>query len=203
MRRKPPKFLSKQEVKRLRESSELRAKKARMSRATIPVRNWIIIDLLLLSGLRAQEAVDLVVGDVSIGHGKREIMVRSGKGQVTRVVRIPEELKVHIKDFLEWKSWIKESLEEDAPLFRSAKGGHLTKVALWYIVKAELKRADVSQDYSIHSLRHTYATHLYEKTKDLRLVQNQLGHASPVTTQIYADVINAEESVNIEIYGDS
>ena len=51
-----------------------------------------------------------------------------------------------------------------------------------------------SPDYSIHSLRHSWGTYLYQKTKDLRLVQKELRHRSPQTTAVYADVTPEERS---------
>ena len=65
---------------------------------------------------------------------------------------------------------------------------------LQYAFKVCLKEAGLPAEYSIHACRHSYGTILYRKTKNLRLVQKQLGHSSITTTTVYADV-TAEESV--------
>ena len=57
-----------------------------------------------------------------------------------------------------------------------------------YIFKTCLAAANLPPYYSIHACRHSYGTYLYQKTKDLRMVQKQLGHASITTKTVYADV---------------
>jgi site-specific recombinase XerD len=59
---------------------------------------------------------------------------------------------------------------------------------LQYTFKRSIKEAGLPRYYSIHACRHSYGTYLYQKTKDLRLVQKQLGHSSITTTTVYADV---------------
>jgi site-specific recombinase XerD len=66
---------------------------------------------------------------------------------------------------------------------------------LQYAFKVSLKEARLPKYYSIHASRHSYGTYLYQKTKDLRLVQKQLGHSSITTTTVYADV-TVEETLD-------
>lgn len=81
-----------------------------------------------------------------------------------------------------------EPLDKNDFLLVSSHGKSYSTRALQYAFKVSLTEAGLPKYYSIHSLRHSYGTYLYQRTKDLRLVQKQLGHSSIATTTIYADV---------------
>lgn len=70
----------------------------------------------------------------------------------------------------------------------SSHGQKFSTRGLQYAFKVAIREAGLPNYYSIHACRHSYGTHLYQRTKDLRLVQKQLGHASITTTTVYADV---------------
>ncbi len=75
----------------------------------------------------------------------------------------------------------------------------MTPSAIQKVFKRYAKRAGLPPRYSIHSLRHTYATILYKASGyNLRLVQQQLGHSSPNTTAVYASVVNADLEEAVE-----
>ena len=78
-------------------------------------------------------------------------------------------------------------------LFPSERGEKMSRSGIQQIFKKWAKQAGLPSHYSIHSLRHTYATNLYKASGyNLRLVQKQLGHSSPSITQVYADVMNSD-----------
>ena len=81
-----------------------------------------------------------------------------------------------------------EPLDKDGFLLVSSHGKSYSTRALQYAFKVSIVESGLPNYYSIHSLRHSYGTYLYQRTKDLRLVQKQLGHSSIATTTIYADV---------------
>ena len=69
----------------------------------------------------------------------------------------------------------------------------MSRSGIQQVFKKWAKKSGISSHYSIHSLRHTYATNLYKASGyNLRLVQKQLGHSSPSITQVYADVMNSD-----------
>jgi site-specific recombinase XerD len=104
----------------------------------------------------------------------------------------------HLSEYLKWKRLLDEPKGDDDPLLMSSHGRAYSTRTLQYAFKVALKEAGLPKYYSIHACRHSYGTYLYQKTKDLRLVQKQLGHSSITTTTVYADVTVEEtlEAVN-------
>lgn len=194
------KYLSEEELKKLREITEAEALRAKKRGVLGPVRDWMIIHVALCSGLRASELRELRVGDLILARGKNAITVRRGKRGKAREVAIPPELKEHLLEFLEWKRGVDQGVGPKDPLFVSERRDKLKLRGIQERFKVCARRAGLSPRYSIHSCRHTFATMLYKKTKDLRLVQKELGHSSIVTSQVYADVVDKQEGVN-GLYG--
>ena len=147
----------------------------------------MIIELALGSGLRVSEMANLKVEDLYLKRGQASIYVKYGKGGKDRVVDIGSNLKKQILEFLDYRTM-------NSPyLFPSERGEKMTRSGIQQVFKKWAKKAGISSHYSIHSLRHTYATNLYKASGyNLRLVQKQLGHSSPSITQVYADVMNTD-----------
>ena len=148
-------------------------------------------ETLLITGigmaLRASELVGLNVGDVYDGaKAKSYVTIRAetAKFNKERTIRIGDDIQNTVVDFMEWKVENSESVEKGYPLFVSQKGGHLTRIALFQIVKDIFAKAGIDQ--SPHCLRKTGATIYYiESDFDLIATQQFLGHADPSTTRRY------------------
>jgi len=152
------------------------------------IREWIVIDLLTVTGLRVSEAASLCCGDLKIGYGESRIFIRKGKGDISGHVVINESLKKHLKQFLAWKEGKKEPTGKEDPLFMGQRG-KWTSQAIQQLVKKYLKALNLYEPgEDVHALRHSYGVELYSKEKDIRAVQKQLRHLSIQSTQIYADV---------------
>jgi site-specific recombinase XerD len=186
-------YLTADELTRLRRLAEAQAAHALQKRTVTAVRSWAILDTLLSSGLRASEVAALRVGDCLLGYGQSSLIVQNGKGGKTREVFIAEDLKRHLKAFVTWKETQGEAVAPEAPLFTGQRGP-LTRNGVWRLVKGLLAAVGLDPRYSTHSCRHTYATHLYRASGgDLEVVQEQLGHASVKTTTIYARITKEDK----------
>jgi site-specific recombinase XerD len=181
------KFLSEAEVKKLRRTSEDKALADLQKGRTTWPRFWMAIDLAASAGLRVSEISNLKIDNLYLHTREPRIRV-TGKGNRTRDVFISRDLMKHLTSFLEWKRTMEESADPDSFLLVSSHGKSYSTRALQYAFKVAMVESGLPIYYSIHSLRHSYGTYLYQRTKDLRLVQKQLGHSSIATTTIYADV---------------
>ena len=187
----PDRFLSKEELgKLLKRADELRSLGVAKNRKQ-PVRDWLVIRLAVLSGLRASELCGLQITDAFIGYSRSELLVRRGKGGKQRIVKIGSELKRDLRWYMRWKAEQGE-LQPGAHLLRSNKSERISPNALWRRWKKYCPL------HRLHDARHTNATLLYEASKDLRLVQKQLGHSRPSITAIYADVCDEQAREGIK-----
>ena len=189
----PDKFLTENEVQKLRKICIDASDLARSKKQFKPIRDWMIIDLALQAGLRVGEISNLEVTDLYIEKGHSHIHIRQGKGNKSRLITIGESLRNHLRRYL------KEKKSKSQNLFTSERSDQMTTSALQKAVKKVMKLAGLPPHYSVHSLRHTYATLLYRSSgNNLRLVQQQLGHSSVQTTTVYANVMSedVERAVN-------
>ena len=188
----PRRFLSDGEIKALRGCARNRASNRRWRRRST-VLEWIVIEIALETGLRVSEIAALRCGDVTLDKRGGSIFVRSGKGGKSRLVRFGGNMGKSLSRYLDWKHRRGESLDPDAPLLFSTQTRRtMTSRALQKMFSRVAKTAGV-EGHTFHSLRHTFASHLYRASgNNLRLVQKQLGHASVRTTEIYADVLDGE-----------
>ncbi len=115
------KFLTEQEVSRLRCFLKRKATKAVLERRRkLAVRDWFVINLALSTGLRVSEIADLRCGDLLLDNGRSYLFVRNGKCGKQRVVRFNEDFQKHALEFLEWKKTISEPIAPELPLILSS-----------------------------------------------------------------------------------
>ena len=165
--KKLPEVLTKEEVKRLIESTD--NEKTRL-----------IVSMLYSSGLRVSELVNLKVNDLNLD--ERIGWVRKGKGSKDRIFTISESLATNLKEFLKEKNNI----------YVFSKDKPLTTRNIQKIIASLRAKADINKKITPHTLRHSFATHLLENGVDIRKIQFLLGHSSLNTTQIYAHVSQEE-----------
>ena len=194
----PDKFLKPEEATLLRNTLEDKALAAIAKNKKKPVRDWAMIDIALSAGLRASEITNLTIHDAHLGKGESALFVKNGKGHKNRLVLIGDKLKKHLKDYIAWKNQAGEAVTPTSYLFASERSPKLTLSAIQKRFKHALRASNLPSRYSIHSARHTYGTLLYRSTKDLRMVQKQLGHSSCQVTEVYADVLSddTQKAVN-------
>ena len=144
----------------------------------------LILELLYGTGVRVSELVGLDRNMVDL-QGMRILVL--GKGKKERIVPLAPEIVSLIKDYYKVMYDIVSEgrmVESDA-LIINRLGSRMTDRTIRRVVETYLKKAGLPLDYSPHSFRHTFATHLLEGGADLRSIQELLGHESLATTQKY------------------
>jgi len=143
-------------------------------------KNKLLIKTILYTGMRVSEALGLHVKDIVLEDGFFIFQIR-GKGNKPRIAMIKEK---YIKYDL--KEWLHIRDKKSSLLFQSRTGKPLTQSYVSYVMDKMLLEAGVRKEKNgAHMLRHTFATKLYQKNKDLVLVQEALGHADINTSRIY------------------
>ncbi|AJD04789.1 integrase/recombinase [Campylobacter lari] len=158
------------------------------------IRNRLIIKIIIFTGIRVGEAINIKLKDISEENDLYIIRIRA-KGNKYRVVMIKKELIEHLL-----KDVRVNYLSCDGLLFVNRNGKALTQAYVSRIVEQILFKAGIrKQKNGAHMLRHTFATLLYKKQKDLVLVQEALGHASLNTSRIYTHFDNEKLKLAAEV----
>jgi integrase/recombinase XerD len=150
------------------------------------VRDKAMLELLYATGLRVSELVGLQAADVNLSAG---YLACTGKGDKQRVVPVGDQAADWIRRYLSGARSALVRGRSTPRLFVNQRGGPLSRVGFWKILKGYGRKAGLRHDLSPHVLRHSFATHLLERGADLRAIQVMLGHADLSTTQIYTHVL--------------
>lgn len=135
-------------------------------------------------GLRVSELCGLDLESVHFEEGLLKVV---GKGNKERIVPLGRKARTALDQYL--KDGRAELLKSATPkVFLNFRGGQLTRMGFWKILKKYSRAADLEDRVTPHTLRHSFATHLLEGGADLRVVQELLGHADIGTTQIYTEL---------------
>jgi integrase/recombinase XerD len=147
----------------------------------IRYRDRAILEFLYATGARVSELVSLDVDDIIDGN----IVRLFGKGSKERIVPVGSFAQLAVQNYL---TRVRPTLTQgkgSPALFLNQLGGRLSRQSVWAVIQAAAERAELVQEVSPHTFRHSFATHLLEGGADVRVVQELLGHASVTTTQIY------------------
>ena len=147
------------------------------------VRNKAMLETLYSCGLRVSELIQLTLSGYFpddafirvIGKGNKERLIPIGRSAMQYISLYTEHIRTQI---------IIKPGKEDF-LFLNRRGGPLSRVMVFYIIKSLAQEAGITKIISPHTFRHSFATHLVEGGADLRAVQEMLGHESITTTEIY------------------
>lgn len=149
-------------------------------------RDHMLFLLIYNSGMRISEALSVDATDFDFPH--RRILIR-GKGDKERFVFFSESTEQEIKDYIPClEAFRMEKHGDPNAFFLGSKGGRLPLSSAHIIFEKYRKTLGWQKEFTPHTLRHSFATHLMDRGADIRLVQELLGHESISTTQIYTHV---------------
>jgi integrase/recombinase XerD len=152
------------------------------------LRDRAILEVLYGCGCRVSELCGLDVTDLD--RSEATLLLR-GKGSKQRLVPVGEPALESVLLYLRAGRPELVGKSPHAALFLNRRGGRLSRVSVWNLIKKTGAMAGLPESISPHTLRHTYATHLLEGGADLRVVQELLGHADIGTTEIYTHIDRA------------
>ncbi len=151
----------------------------------LSVRDKAILTLLYATGMRAGEIVGLGVNDVNASLGVVRVL---GKGSKERIVPIAPQAIQAVSEYVQQCRQRLPQGRDKGVLLLSRAGKPLAREDIFRLVRKHVRHASVRGNVSPHTLRHSFATELLSHGADLRSVQEMLGHATIVTTQIYTHV---------------
>jgi len=188
--KKLPNVLSEEEQKRLLEQPN--------PRYVTGQRNHLLLKIFLDAGLRLSEATGLKWKNISLMTGQLKVV--EGKGAKDRILWLAEENLELLKS---WKQ--RQALEAKENLnyvftamSKGTLGNKLDNRYVQDMVKRYAKKAGISKNVSPHTCRHTFATDMLRKTKNIRMVQRALGHNQLNTTMIYTYIYDSELKVQMK-----
>lgn len=189
------KYLDADEVKRLRTVSQAAHVLALQKGKPKPTVRWMLVDLALSTGLRVSELARIKTCHVDLKRGILTVYRSKKRKLVPESLNIDTGLVAHLREYLDWRTLA--GIENENLLV--GERGALKAQGLELIWKRAVAEAGLPAEYTIHKARHTLAVHLLKKTRNLRQVQRQLGHSSPiVTANTYADVTDEDMKAGLE-----
>ncbi len=189
LEKKLPNFLNEAEVSQVLDKME--------EENPDEIRNKCIFELLYSTGLRVSELSDITLNNLDMN----EYTIRvKGKGSKERIVYFGDFAACLLEKYLSVRNtYLKKG---DIPyLFVNKVGGKLSRQSIEAIIQKVSLTSGLNHNFSPHTLRHTFATHLLDEGADLRSVQELLGHENLNTTEIYTHVSNERlRSVYLECH---
>lgn len=172
--RKLPEILTVEEIDAMVGSIDLSLPEGRRNRA--------ILETLYGCGLRVSELTGLRISQLYLDDG---YILVEGKGSKQRLVPISPTAIHEIRLYMLDRNMLPIKKESTDILFLNRRGGQLTRVMIFYIIRNACEACGIRKTISPHTLRHSFATHLLEHGANLRAIQQMLGHESITTTEIY------------------
>ncbi|MCX7611554.1 MAG: tyrosine-type recombinase/integrase [Ignavibacterium sp.] len=147
--------------------------------STINIKHKAILCTIYSCGMRLSECLNLKIKDVQ--SDKMIIKIEQSKGKKDRYVPLSNSLLLLLREYY-------KIYHPKVYLFEGDKGNQYSARSVQNIFKNGLKKAGINKNFSVHSLRHSFATHLLESGTDIRIIQELLGHQNIRTTQIYTHI---------------
>lgn len=156
-------------------------------------RNKAMLELMYSSGLRVSELINLKMTDVDL---ELEVVRIFGKGSKERIIPLGAYASLALKDYITYYRGSLLKKKNSDYLFLNSRGDKMTRQAFFKILKKIAKEQGIKTEFSPHTLRHSFATHLLKHGADLRSIQELLGHSDVSSTQIYTHISNEKLKEN-------
>lgn len=163
---KLPKFLTKSEIRKLLESTE-------------NIKHKAILTTIYSCGLRLSELLELKISDIKATDSI--LVIRQGKGKKDRIVNLSPKLIELLRKYY-------TAYHPKVYLFEGQQKEKYSKRSVQQVLKNALEKANIDSPATVHTLRHSYATHLLENGTDIRIIKELLGHNDIKTTEIYTHI---------------
>jgi site-specific recombinase XerD len=144
------------------------------------LKHRVVLTLIYSAGLRGQEVINLKISDIDFE--RKTIHIRQSKYKKDRIVPLAESMAIGLKKYINAENphiWLFNGKEAD--------GRYSVKGISW-VMRENMKKTSITKEVSLHSLRHSYATHLLEQGLNIVTLKELLGHAEITTTMIYLHV---------------
>lgn len=138
-----------------------------------------VLSTIYSCGLRISEAINLKISDID--STSMTIKVVNSKGRSDRYVMLSENLLEILREYC-------SVYKPKEYLFNGQKGGKYSARSIQEVFQKSVNAAGINKKVTVHTLRHSFATHLLENGTDIRLIQELLGHRQLSTTQIYTHI---------------
>ncbi|GAA4826787.1 integrase [Marinicella pacifica] len=158
---------------------------SKLIKVTDNLKHKTILLLIYSGGLRLSELLNLKVGDID--SQSMRIHVRQAKGKKDRYIMLSENVLTMLRSYY-------TKYKPSDYLVEGQKGGKYSPTSVQSVFKTALKKSGIKKSATVHSLRHSFATHLLDEGTDIRYIQELLGHKRLETTQIYTHV--SSHSIN-------
>lgn len=173
VKKRPPEFLSIEEVEQLLGQPDQTAK---------GIRDKAILELLYATGMRVSELVDMDLSDMNIKMG---FVACNGEHGKTRIIPLGKPAREAMENYL---NNVRDGLvrsQQETALFVNYTGERLTRQGLWKIIKHYAEKAGIQAKITPQILRHSFAIHMVQNGADIKSLQELLGHEDVTATQVY------------------
>ncbi len=154
---------------------------ATLLKKTENLKHKTILTLCYSGGLRLGELVNLKIKDID--STRMQIRIEQGKGKKDRYTLLSPKMLILLRTYI-----AEHKPKPKIYLFEGQDGGQYTARSVQLIMQASASRVGITKKVSVHTLRHSFATHLLENGTDLRYIQALLGHESSKTTEVYTHI---------------
>ena len=157
-------------------------------------RDKAMLELMYATGMRISELINIKMEDINLNNS---CVIVNGKGNKERKIPFDEITTYYLEKYI--NEYRKQFLIKiNNYLFLNCFGEKISRQAFFKIIKSLATKKNINKNFSPHTLRHSFATHMVENGADLRSVQTLLGHSDISTTQIYTNISNKFIKENYE-----